>query len=407
MTGPLTGIRVIDVTSNISGPSLTMILADLGAEVIKIERPNTGDDSRTMGPLLEGEGVYYLNINRNKRSIVINLRSEEGKKLASNLVKDSDVFVENFRYGKAEEMGLGYSELRAINPKIIYCSLTAYGQAGDKKYKPGYDAIIQADTGIMGINGTETGGVARAAVSILDQGSAMWGAIGVISALYDRMKSGDGQRVTTSLYETGIAWMGYHLLSYMATGDEPRKMGSNHAAFAPYGAFATADESIMIGVSNNALFEKVCRIICKEEWVEDERFQTNVARVNNRNELNYLIEKQFKTKSSSHWIQRFAEEGVPCSIIQTVSAVIGDEQTKSTKMLTDVKHPNIDELALTRLPLQLSKFPLSIRKAPPLLGEDTVAILQERGVSQEVIDELITKNVIQSYNKGGEQNDGI
>lgn len=395
MAGPLHGIRIVDVTTNISGPSLTMILADLGAEVIKIERPNRGDDSRMMGPLWEGEGVYYLNINRNKRSIVINLRDEKGKNIVHDLVKDADVFVENFRYGKAEKIGLGYDELNELNSKLIYCSLSAYGQNGKKKYKPGYDAIIQADTGIMGINGSEEAGPARAAVSILDQGSAMWGAIGVISALYDRLNTGKGQKVTTSLYETGVFWMGYHMLAYMATHVEPKKMGSNHAAFAPYGAFETADDPIMIGVSNNSLFEKVCRVIQKEEWIHDERFRTNIDRVKNRKELNELIEKQFQTNSSTFWLEKFAEEGIPCSVIQNVSSVIKDEQTENMEMLTRVEHPKISELKLTRLPFQLSESPLEIKKSPPLLGEDTVQILKERGISDDVIQELIDEDIIQ------------
>lgn len=395
LAGPLHGIRVVDVTTNISGPSLTMILADLGAEVIKIERPNRGDDSRMMGPLWEGEGVYYLNINRNKRSIVINLQEEEGKHVVYNFVKDADVFVENFRYGKAEKLGFGYDKLNKLNSKLIYCSLSAYGQKGEKKYKPGYDAIIQADTGIMGINGSEKAGPARAAVSILDQGSAMWGAIGIISALYERKKTGKGQKVTTSLYETGVFWMGYHMLAYMATKTEPKKMGSNHAAFAPYGAFETSDDPIMIGVSNDSLFEKVCRVIQKEEWITDDRFCTNIKRVKNRTELNELLENQFKTNSSAYWLEKFDKEGVPCSIIQNVSSVLQDKQLESLEMLASANHPKISDLKLPRLPIRLSNSTLEIKKSPPLLGEDTVQILKEHGINDEHIQILLNKGIIQ------------
>lgn len=395
LAGPLHGIRVVDVTTNISGPSLTMILADLGAEVIKIERPNRGDDSRMMGPLWEGEGVYYLNINRNKRSIVINLREEEGKHVVYNFVKDADVFVENFRYGKAEKLGFGYDKLNKLNSKLIYCSLSAYGQKGEKKYKPGYDAIIQADTGIMGINGSEKAGPARTAVSILDQGSAMWGAIGIISALYERKKTGKGQKVTTSLYETGVFWMGYHMLAYMATKTEPKKMGSNHAAFAPYGAFETSDDPIMIGVSNDSLFEKVCRVIQKEEWITDDRFCTNIKRVKNRTELNELLENQFKTNSSVYWLEKFDKEGVPCSIIQNVSSVLQDKQLESLEMLASANHPKISDLKLPRLPIRLSNSTLEIKKSPPLIGEDTVQILKEHGINDENIQKLMNRGIIQ------------
>lgn len=395
VTGPLKGIRVIDITTNISGPSLTMILADLGAEVIKIERPTNGDDSRMMGPLWEGEGVYYLHINRNKRSIVIDLRTNEGKNLIYDLIKDADVFVENFRLGKASKLGIGYDDLKEINEGLIYCSLSAYGQKGEKRHKPGYDAIVQADTGIMGINGSEDGDVARAGVSILDQGSAMWGALGIVSALYHRVQTGTGQRVETSLYETGVFWTGYHMLSYMATGKEPKKMGSNHASFAPYGAYKTADDSIMIGISNNSLFAKLCKVLCKEEWIEDGRFRTNLNRVENRNELNHCIEGVFKKKSSTIWIKELEEGGIPSSIIQKVSSVITNPQTESMKMLTPVNHPLIKNLNLPRLPFQLSDTSLEIEKSPPLLGEDTISILKERDIDDETINQLIEKGVIQ------------
>lgn len=399
MAGPLHGIRVIDITTNISGPSLTMILADLGAEIIKVERPNSGDDSRMMDPLWGGEGVYYLNINRNKRSIVIDLRTEDGKELIYNLIKGADVFVENFRYGKAAKLGLGYEELKRINDHLVYCSLSAYGQAGEKRHKPGYDAIVQADTGIMGINGSEDGKVARAAVSILDQGSAMWGALGVVSALYHRVQTGKGQKVETSLYETGVFWTGYHMLSYMATGIEPQKMGTNHASFAPYGAYETADKAIMIGISNNSLFAKLCRVLGKEEWITDSRFQTNVNRVENRYELNMLIENVFKTESAAYWIKRLEAGGVPSSIIQNISSVITNPQTESVKMLTKVDHPKIPNLKLPRLPFQLSETPLEIKKSPPLLGEDTIAILKEKDVDEQTINQLIEKGVIQVSKK--------
>ncbi|MCG7344078.1 CoA transferase [Sporosarcina sp. ACRSL] len=396
MDGPLKGIKVIDITTNISGPSLTMILGDLGAEIIKIERPFIGDDSRGMGPLWEGEGVYHLQINRNKRSIVIDLKSEEGKELLYNFVKDSDVFVENFRLGKAEEIGFGYEKLKALNPSLIYCSLTAYGQQGPDSQKPGYDAIVQAETGIMSINGPAGGESARAAVSILDQGSAMWGAIGVLSALFHRERTGIGQKVETSLFETGVFWTGYHLLSYMATGVAPVKMGTGHASFAPYGAFKTKTDEIMIGISNDSLFGRLCKSLNKEEWIEDPRFKRNVDRVQNRNQLSREIEQVLSSQDASYWIERIAQAGVPSSIIRNIPSMIEHPQVASTQMLERVEHPLIDEMKLARLPIRLSGSPVGIRKAPPLLGEDTISILQDSGISQETIDELLSKGVIQT-----------
>jgi crotonobetainyl-CoA:carnitine CoA-transferase CaiB-like acyl-CoA transferase len=396
MAGPLTGIRVIDMTTNISGPSMTMILGDLGAEIVKVERPNIGDDSRKMGPLTESDGVYYLQINRNKRSIVVDLKTEEGKKLVLDLIRDADVFVENFRFGKSEKLGFGYDKLRESNPKLIYCSLTAYGQDGPRRNQPGYDAILQADTGIMRLNGSEDGSMARVPVSILDQGSAMWGAIGIISALYHLKQTGEGQKVDTSLFETGVFWTGYHMLSYLTTGQEPKKMGSNHASFAPYGAYETADEPIIIGVSNNSLFSTTCNVLGKLNWIEDDRFKNNVNRVENREKLNQLIQDILKTRPASHWILSLTEGGVPCSLIKKIPDVIKDDQLKGLNMLQSIEHPKIGSLSLTRLPLMLSKSPLEIRKSPPLLGEDTISILKEHGLDDNTIQILLEKGVIQS-----------
>ena len=395
MVSPLDGIKVIDITTNISGPSLTMILGDLGADIIKIERPNIGDDSRGMGPLWEGEGTYYLQINRNKRSIVVDLKSEEGKEIVYDLVKDGDVFVENFRLGKAAGLGFSYEKLKEINPTLIYCSLSAYGQEGPESHKSGYDAIVQAETGIMSINGPADGDSARAAVSILDQGSAMWGSIGVLSALLHRAKTGLGQKVETSLFETGVFWTGYHMLSYMATGNEPVKMGSGHAAFAPYGAFKTKTEEIMIGISNDSLFGKLCQAIGKDEWVTDSRFIKNLDRVKNRLELTEELNKVFSNNKATHWIEKIEEFGVPCSIIQKISSMVNHPQVESTRMLEKVDHSLINDMKLTRLPIRLSESPAKITKAPPLLGEDTITILKESGLSDEAIEKLIKKGVVQ------------
>lgn len=403
MPGPLTGIKVVDLTTNISGPSLTMILADLGAEVIKVEKPNIGDDSRKMDPLMVGEGVYYLNINRNKRSIVIDLKTETGKEIVYDLVKKADIFVENFRYGKAAELGFDYETLKQLNQQIIYCSLSAYGQHGSKRHKPGYDAIVQGETGIIGINGTENGGMARAAVSILDQGSAMWGAIGILSALFYRTQTGIGQKVDTSLYETGIFWMGYHILSYLATGNEPQKMGTNHPSFAPYGDFQTADDPIMIGISNDSLFARLCKVLNKEKWITDPRFRTNLDRVRNRKELSRSIELVLKQKPAKYWINELDKGGIPCSIIQKVSQVINDPQIASTDMLVYVEHPTIPRLKITRIPVQLSETRLEITKHPPRLGEDTVEILTELGYDQQKIQDLFERGIVQGKVKAKEE----
>lgn len=399
MQSPLDDIKVIDITSNVSGPTVTMILGDLGADIIKVERPITGDDSRNMGPLWEGEGVYHLQINRNKRSIVIDLRTDEGKELLYSFLKDADIFVENFRQGKAETLGFGYDKLKAINPQLVYCSLSAYGQTGPYSQKPGYDAIVQAETGIMSINGTENGESARAPVSILDQGSAMWAVIGILSALFHRTTTGLGQKVETSLFETGIFWTGYHLLSHMATNIEPIKMGASHAAFSPYGAFKTASEEIMIGISNDALFRKLCQAIGTPELITDSRFKKNIDRVQNRSELTLALSETLKNKKASYWIEKIEATGVPCSIIQKVSSLTEHPQVKSTGMLQTIKHPKINQLQLTRLPIRLSGAAIAVKKAAPSLGEDTISILKDHGYTVTIMEDLISRGIVSDVKK--------
>ncbi|RFU64561.1 CoA transferase [Peribacillus saganii] len=398
MPGPLSGITVVDVTTNISGPSLTMILADLGADIIKIERPDIGDDSRAMGPFWEGEGVYFLHINRNKQSIAINLKQQEGRQILYDLVKKADVFVENFRFNKAEQLGLGYDKLREINSSIIYCSISAYGQEGELRERSGYDAIAQADSGIIGINGAQGSDLSRVPVSVLDQGSAMWGAIGVISALFHKEKTGEGQKVTTSLYETGVFWVGYHMLSFLATGKEPQKNGTSHSAFAPYGAFQASDAPVMIGISNDSLFKRLCQVLGKDEWTEDPRFASNPMRVENRNELAELIENILQSKSAGEWEALLAEAGVPSSKVKAISEVIEDQQTQAVKMWKEVSHSKIENFRLPRLPFELSSSPASINQAPPKLGEHTKDILLKNGYNEEEIGRLLQGGTIQSSN---------
>jgi crotonobetainyl-CoA:carnitine CoA-transferase CaiB-like acyl-CoA transferase len=399
MAGPLSGITVVDVTTNISGPSLTMILADLGADIIKIERPDIGDDSRGMGPFWEGEGVYFLHINRNKQSIVIDLKQESGRQIVYDLVKTADVFVENFRYKKVEKLGLGYERLKQINSSLVYCSLSAYGQDGPLRERSGYDAIVQADSGIIGINGAEGAEIARVPVSVLDQGSAMWGAIGIISALFHKEKTGEGQLVTTSLYETGVFWVGYHMLSWLATGKEPKKNGAGHTAFAPYGAFHASDAPVMIGISNNSLFKRLCNVLGKDEWVKDPRYETNPLRVENREGLRVAIENILQSKHAGEWERLFAGAGVPSSKVKSISEVVQDEQTEAVKMWKEVSHSSIENFKLPRLPFELSSSPVSINQAPPKLGENTKEILLKLGYDKASIEQLLTDGIIQCESK--------
>jgi len=394
---PLQDVTVVDVTANIAGPSVTMILGDLGAEVIKVERPGRGDDARGMGPHIGGESCYFLNINRNKKSVAIDIRTPQGRDLMYRLIEQADVFVENFRYGKAEQLGFGYERLKQLNPSLVYCTISAYGQAGPEREKPGYDGLLQARTGIMTVTGAPGGPSVRAGVSILDQGSALWAAVGVLAALYERRSTGKGQRVTASLFETGLSWVGYHLLAYLATGQEPEKMGAGHAAFAPYDAYPTADEELLIGISNDNLFAKLAAALGKEEWLADERYATNLSRVRHRKELDREIIRILQTRTSAEWLERLSAAGVPCSRVTRIGSLLDDPQVEAVGMLQEVEHPTLGNVRLPRLPVQLSESAVGITSSPPLLGQHTEEVLAERlGLTQEQMERLKEQRIIQT-----------
>ncbi|AMO87442.1 Formyl-coenzyme A transferase [Solibacillus isronensis B3W22] len=369
---PLQGIRVLDMTTNISGPTLTMILADLGAEVIKVEKLS-GDEARKMEPKFQEDGVYFLNINRQKKSVTLNMKEDYDREKLMELIKTADVFVENYRLGVAQKLGIDYEAVKKINPKLIYCSLSAYGQNGPKKSYPGYDAIMQAETGIMSITGSTD--LARVPVSLIDQGSAMWGALGVVSAILQRHKTDEGSLVSTSLYETGVFWANYHLLSTKLTGENPKKLGSNHGAFAPYGAFQTADGAIMIGISNNKLFEKLCEVLQKREWIEDTRYRTNEERVKNRLQLSKEIEQITKTEKSEALIQALEAGGVPVAQVKTMKDVLVDPQQIENKLIVRLPHIRDKEMYATRIPLTISNCDLTPTAPAPLLGEHNEELL--------------------------------
>lgn len=377
---PLQGIRVIDMTTNISGPTLTMILADLGAEVIKVEKPS-GDEARKMEPRLADDGVYFLNINRQKKSVTLNIKEPEQLNELYNLLKTADVFVENYRTGVVGKIGLDYATVKQLNPRIVYCSLSAYGQHGPKKMYPGYDAIMQAETGIMSVTGSDA--LARVPVSLIDQGSAMWGALGVVSAILQRMTTNEGAFVSTSLYETGVFWSNYHVLSTQLTGENPEKLGSNHGAFAPYGAFSTQDGAVMIGISNNQLFAKLCSALARPEWLEDERYQTNEQRVKNRSELNEKIESMTKHERSEALVAALEAGGVPAAKVKTMQEVLTDPQQIANNLILTLPHARDGEMVATRIPLTFSTCDLVPTIPAPMLGEHNEEIL--RGGAKDVI----------------------
>ena len=377
---PLQGIHVIDMTTNISGPTLTMILADLGAEVIKVEKL-MGDEARKMEPSLNDDGVYFLNINRQKKSITLNMKDPADLEALYELIKTADVFVENYRLGVSKKLKVDYDTLKILNPRLIYFSLSAYGQHGPKKMYPGYDAIMQAETGIMSVTGIED--LARVPVSINDQGSAIWGALGVVSAVLQRSQTNEGCFVSTSLYETSIFWSNYHLLSTQLTGENPQKLGSNHGAFAPYGAFRTEDGAIMIGISNNKLFEKLCHVLGKPEWITASHYETNEQRVKNRSQLTQEIERLTKTKKRNALITSLEASGIPVAHVKTMQDVLVDSQQIENKLIVRLPHLRDGEMYATRIPLTFSNCDITPTKAAPMLGEHNEEILR-RGKVRDI-----------------------
>ena len=392
---PLSGIKVLDLTTNISGPSATSILADLGAEVIKVERPGKGDDARGMGPFIQGQSAYFLAINRNKKSVVVDIKQEEGREIIRDLAKESDVVIENFRRGVAEKYGLDGASLCAENPRLIYCSLSAYGESGDDAKKPGYDAVLQARTGIMSITGSHEKEPARAGVSILDIGSGMWSVIAILSALQHRNHTGEGQIVGTSLFETGIYWMVYHLTAYQETRINPIPQGTSHAAFSPYGSYQTADDLLLLGISNDSLFQRLAEAVHHSEWATDFRFNNNEQRLLHRKELDSLLNECFSSDTCEVWLARLEEAGVPCSKIQKVGQVLKDPQVLNLQMMTEISSSSIEPINIPRLPIRLEKSPTAIKTAAPLLAQHTVEVLEKLGLSKDEIEEYRVKGVIE------------
>ena len=370
-----------------------MILADLGADVIKVERMDGGDDARAMGPHGGEWGAYYVPINRGKRSIAVDVTKAAGREIVFRLAAGSDVFVENFRGGKAAKLGLDEQAIRAHKPDIIYASLSAYGQRGPDYFKPGYDAILQARTGIVSVTGPNADTPIRAGVSILDMGAGVWMALGIMAALFEKQKSGRGQRVDASLFESGVMLMCYHLLSRQFTGACPGPEGSRHNAMAPYGAFVTSDGAIMLGISNDRLFRRLSAALGREDWLEDPRFRTSLDRVRNRAHLEGPIAELVSSKPTAHWLALFKEHDVPADAVQNAEQVIRDPQVAALDQLAEVMLDGYGPVGIPRLPVSLSVTPAAVAGPPPKLAEHGRAILREAGYSDSEIAELVQSRV--------------
>jgi crotonobetainyl-CoA:carnitine CoA-transferase CaiB-like acyl-CoA transferase len=392
---PLAGLKVLDLTRNLAGPFCTMILGDLGADVIKVEQPGTGDDTRTWTPpAWNGESATFLAANRNKRSLVVDLDQVEGAAMVRDLARRSDVLVESFKPGSLDKRGLGYDALRADNPRLIYCSVSAFGNVGPQRNRPGYDPVLQAHTGIMHMTGEPDQPPVRLGIGAMDMGASLWLVIGVLSALSARQQTGEGARIETSLYEIATWWLSYHMAGYLGSGVDPMRQGSRTPMIAPYETYPTRDGIIFVAGANDNLFRALVAALGVPEVARDARFITNSDRVAHRDELRALLAPRFLTATAKEWEEVLDRHSVPCSRVRTVADVAADEQMEALGLLARVPHPTIDDLRLVDLPMSRDQVRANDLRPPPLLGQHTDEVLGELGLDAAAIAALRARGVI-------------
>lgn len=385
-TGPLDGLRVLDLSRILAGPWASQLLADYGAEVVKIERPGGGDDTRQWGPpwLADRDGrptpesAYFLAANRNKRSVTANLAHPEGQAIVRALAAQSDVLIENFRVGALARFGLDAATLRAGLPSLVYCSISAYGQSGPRADEAGYDAMIQAAAGLMSVTGDADGPPVKVGVAVADIMAGMYAVTAILAALHERERTGEGQTIDVPLFDTQVAWLANQAMNYLVGGEVPARHGSGHPNIVPYQAFATADGYLMLAVGNDRQFRACAGCLGVGELADDPRFATNGARVANRDSLVPALAERFVREATDHWLRRLGEQGVPCGPINDLAQVFADPQVSGRGLLGSLPHPLAGDLPVVTNPVRFSGAALKPRTAPPLLGEHTDEVLGDR-----------------------------
>ena len=392
---PLDGIRVVDLSRVVSGPYCTMTLADMGADVIKIEEPGRGDESRAFGPpFLGGESPYFLSINRNKRSCTVNLKCDDGHAILRRLIARADVLVQNFRPGAVERLGLGYDALAARHPRLVYCSISGFGDSGPDAARPGYDLIVQGESGLMDLTGEADGPPTRIGTSIADLTSGLMAAQGILLALYARRTTGRGQHVRVAMLDAVVSLLTYNTGNYFATGEAPTRRGNDHPSVAPYQTLRAADGWINLGIANDALWRRYCDAIGRPDLRDDPRFATAPARVRHRTELVPMIEALTAERTVEDWIDALGAAGVPCGRIRNVAEVCTNPQLTQRGKVVERPHPTAGDVKMIGQPIELGATPARIRTAPPLLGEHTDDVLRETGYTAEEIGALRERGAV-------------
>lgn len=396
MTKPLSQIKVLDLSRVLAGPYCTMMLADMGADVIKVEQPGKGDDTRGYGPpFLNGESTYFMSVNRNKRSMTLDMKHTRGKEVLTSLIRKADVLVENFRPGTMEKLGFGYEETKAINPRLVFCSISGYGHSGPASHFPGYDLIVQGEGGIADITGEPDGPPMKVGTSQADIVAGMNAFSGILLALLARQQTGHGQKIDIALLDCQISLLTYQAAIYFATGESPKRIGNQHPSIAPYETYRSRDGYVNVGCGNEVIWQRFCKAAGMNHLLTDARFTTNADRVANRVALNRALEPVIAERSTTEWVELLRGQGIPAGPIHSVREALEHPQTIAREMVVQMDHPRAGDISLTGIQIKLSDTPGEVVSPPPLLGQHTAEILADwLAYGPEEIKRLVTAGAV-------------